>query len=136
MNDTGELLGTPTMAVAWGEVIDRLTILEIKSVRIEGEAALANIRHELAITAAVARPALERIPALADCVAGLREVNGALWEIEDELREKEAAKQFDEAFIALARSVYRTNDERAAIKRQINELTRSGIVEEKSYKPY
>lgn len=136
MNDEGELLGTPTMPVAWGEVIDKLTILEIKSARIGDAAALANVRHELAIVAAVARPALDRITGLAGCMARLREVNSALWGIEDELREKEAAGQFDEAFVALARSVYRTNDERAAIKRQINALTSSGIVEEKSYKPY
>ena len=130
------MLPTPRLPAAWGELFDKLSILEIKCVRLNGEAALANVRHERTLLAEAARPALAAYPELAAHQARLAAVNGALWEVEDRLRECEAAKRFDDGFIELARSVYRHNDERAAIKREINALLGSEIVEEKSYSAY
>jgi len=117
-------------------VIDKITILEIKSEKLTAPDALANVRTELALLAGVAREALAENDRLSDLKAQLQSVNQALWDIEDEIREKEARQVFDDGFIALARSVYRQNDARAAIKRQINDLLGSEIVEEKSYKSY
>lgn len=125
---------TPRLPVAWGEVIDKLTILDIKCDRLTDPTALSNVRHERAILARAARDQLQERPALRDVRDELLEVNAALWAIEDALREKEAAGMFDDAFIALARSVYRQNDRRAALKKRINLLLGSEIVEEKSYK--
>jgi hypothetical protein len=128
-------IATPTVPVSWGELIDKVTILEIKSAKIANPAALANIRRELAWLQAIAQPILAE-----DLVAGLKrqlkEVNEALWQIEDHIREKEAAAEFDSEFIELARSVYKRNDERSALKRQINAQLNSEIVEEKSYAAY
>jgi len=127
---------TPQVPVSWGEVIDKITILEIKSEKLTAPDALANVRTELALLAGVAREALAENDRLSDLKSQLQSVNQALWDIEDEIREKEARQEFDEGFIALARSVYRQNDARAAIKRRINDLLGSEIVEEKSYKSY
>ena len=127
---------TPYAPVSWGEVIDKMTILEIKSERLTAPEALANVRVELALLTAVARDPLARDGGLSGLKAQLQAVNQALWDIEDDIRSKEAKQEFDEGFIALARAVYRRNDERAAIKRRINDLLGSGIVEEKSYKSY
>ena len=127
---------TPQVPVSWGEVIDKITILEIKSEKLTAPDALANVRTELALLAGVAREALAENDRLSDLKSQLQSVNQALWDIEDEIRGKEARQEFDDGFIALARSVYRKNDERAAIKRRINDLLGSGIVEEKSYKSY
>ena len=129
-------LATPRLPAAWGEVFDTLTILEIKAERLSAPAALANVRHEAAALAAAAAPALAAEPRLADYKAQLRAVNDALWEVEDALRLKEAAHSFDDAFVELARAVYRHNDRRAALKREINQLLGSEIVEEKSYHAY
>jgi hypothetical protein len=122
----------PDAPVSWGELIDKVTILEIKAARLTGEAALANVRRELAALTALEAEVVgdARVAALK---AALAEVNAALWEIEDAIREKEAAADFGADFIALARAVYRQNDRRAALKREINEVTGSDLVEEKSY---
>jgi hypothetical protein len=122
--------------LSWGEVIDKMTILQIKSARLTSADALANVRTELALLDEIAGAQLKRDDRLVALAARLRAVNEALWVIEDDIREKEAKQAFDEAFIAVARSVYRRNDERAAIKREINDLLGSAIVEEKSYRPY
>jgi 3-methyladenine DNA glycosylase/8-oxoguanine DNA glycosylase len=127
---------TPQVPVSWGEVIDKITILEIKSEKLASPDALANVRTELALLAAIARDPLARNDRLSDLKAELQAVNHALWDIEDAIREKESRQEFDDGFIALARSVYRQNDERAAIKRRINDLLGSEIVEEKSYRSY
>jgi len=127
---------TPRIPVCWGEMIDKITILEIKAERLKDERAQANVAHELALLAAIAGPPLAASPGLAARKAALRAVNEALWDVQDALRRREAAGRFDEDFVALARSVYRQNDQRAAIKREINELLASEIVEEKSYEPY
>lgn len=125
----------PMAPLSWGELIDKITILEIKSERIASPAARANVHKELAFLlqivvtegaeAAVAAPRRE-----------LRAVNEGLWEVEDRIREKEAVGEFDAAFIELARSVYRWNDRRARLKRDINAIMKSDIVEEKSYKDW
>ncbi|MHC1479181.1 DUF6165 family protein [Frateuria aurantia] len=122
--------------VSYGELIDKITILEIKSQHITDAAKLANVRTELDLLNATwaAHPA-----AATDISAEKAEllaVNQALWNIEDDIRIKEKAKAFDQQFIELARAVYVTNDKRAAIKRDINTRLGSALVEEKSYQDY
>ncbi|MFO1159366.1 MAG: DUF6165 family protein [Reyranellaceae bacterium] len=126
---------TPTIPVSWGELIDKITILEIKRERLKDEQARANVVHEMELLTAVAGPTLSR-PDLATLKRTLRALNEVLWDVEDELRRLEAAQRFDDRFVTLARSVYRENDRRAAIKRQINQLLDSEIIEEKGYEPY
>ena len=123
------------MPVSWGELIDKVTILEIKQQRLASESARANAARELALLQAVAGPRCEAAE-LAAVKDQLKAVNEQLWEIEDRIRNKEAAASFDADFIELARSVYKRNDERAAIKRRINKLLSSELVEEKSYSTY
>ena len=126
----------PSIPVSWGELIDKITILEIKSERLSNPAALTNVRKELCL---LQRTGEHGYGENADVLAlkeKLRSINEQLWNIEDNIREKEASGTFDEDFIALARSVYKRNDERAAVKRQINFVLSSELIEEKSYKAY
>lgn len=125
-------LACPAVPVSWGELIDKLTILRIKAERITRADALANVERERALLEEVAAPALA-VSGLAEQAAELRAVNEALWDIEDAIRGEEAAGRFAARFVELARAVYRTNDDRAAIKRRINDLLGSDLVEEKSY---
>lgn len=119
-----------------GELIDKITILELKLERISDPAKLANIRLEYdALMDVYAREVVESV-ALQGLTERLKGINAALWDIEDHIREHERAKNFDTAFVTLARSVYRTNDERSTVKRAINELLASRIIEEKSYAAY
>ena len=123
-------------AIAPGELIDKITILRIKSERISDEAKLKNVRTELDILTATQN---EHVPASDEMVrleAALKTVNEALWEIEDDIRDCERQGDFGEEFIRLARAVYVTNDKRAALKKEINLLLGSTIVEEKSYAEY
>ena len=120
--------------VSWGELLDRLTILEIKLARIADPGKLAHVRLEWAALDAVRGESLS--PEVTDLATRLRTVNEALWDIEDAIRAHERAKDFGPAFIELARSVYRTNDFRSALKREINQCMNSRLVEEKSYEPY
>jgi len=122
-----------SVPVSFGELIDKISILVIKSERISDAAKLANVRIELIALQQVwqAHPA-SRIEIDALC-AELKAVNETLWEIEDAIRVKDKAQAFDGEFIELARSVYRHNDERARIKKQINLALDSGYIEEKSY---
>jgi hypothetical protein len=122
--------------VSWGELIDKLSILEIKAERLRAPEAVANVRREVALLSAILAEQRTHLQELAALKAALDAVNRRLWDIEDAIREKEAAGSFDAAFVDLARSVYRANDERSRIKRRINELLRSGIVEEKQYALY
>lgn len=125
-----------SVPIAYGELIDKITILEIKSERIRDPAKVANVRLELdLLNETWYADAASRID-IADERAALRAVNEALWDIEDEIRLKEKAKAFDSAFVELARAVYIRNDERAAIKREINLKLGSTLVEEKSYQDY
>ncbi len=119
--------------ISVGELFDKISILELKEAAIADPARRANVTRERAALAAVRRREVEATPELEALYAELREVNRRLWETEDGLRQCERAAQFDDHFVKLARSVYRDNDRRALIKRRINELTGSDIVEEKSY---
>ncbi len=122
--------------VSYGELIDKITILEIKSRHITDPAKLANVRTELDLLNATwaAHPA--SASDISAEKAALLEVNQALWTIEDDIRIQEKARAFDQTFIELARAVYVTNDRRAAIKRDINVKLGSALVEEKSYQDY
>jgi hypothetical protein len=122
--------------VSFGELIDKITILEIKSKQMTDPAKLANVRNELQQLNATwaAHPA--SATDIADERARLLAVNEALWDIEDRIRLKEKAQAFDQEFIELARAVYFRNDERAAVKREINLKLGSQLVEEKSYQDY
>ena len=122
--------------VSAGEFIDKLTILKLKQERISDPRQAANIRREHDLLQDRFDQVMERTPALNALVLRLEEVNRALWDIEDAIREKERVKTFDEEFIGIARSVYIQNDRRAAIKREINALLGSSLVEEKSYSEY
>jgi hypothetical protein len=125
----------PHVPISWGELIDKITILEIKAEKLAEASARANAAHELGLLREIADPVLEdaQIAALAN---RLRLQNEALWDIEDRIRYKERAGEFDGDFIALARSVYQSNDRRGALKRDINLALDSRLVEEKSYQPY
>ena len=125
-----------SVPVSPGELIDKITILEIKSARIADPSKLANVRRELdQLRRAWAESDYGRTDVAAD-QAALYAVNERLWRIEDDIRAKERAQAFDREFIELARSVYFENDERAAIKRRINTRLGSALVEEKSYRDY
>jgi len=119
-----------------GEFLDKLTILEIKTERISDPAKLANVRRELDQLRATwaASPLAGRD--VARLLAELKAVNVTLWEIEDRIRRQEAGQRFDGEFVQLARSVYRTNDRRAALKRELNLALGSELIEEKSYPAY
>ena len=122
--------------VSVGEVLDKITILQIKLAHISDAAKRTNIQNELdALLPLVAGDAFTT-DQMQTLMAELKSVNEALWDIEDDIREKEAAKSFDAEFIRLARAVYITNDKRAEIKKQINLATGSALVEEKSYESY
>ncbi len=122
--------------VSFGEVLDKITILEIKSERIKDEAKLKNVRLELDELSATWNDAVEDQNAIADLRAQLKAVNEELWVIEDDIRDQEAAQDFGPRFIELARAVYVTNDKRAAIKKDVNLALGSRFVEEKSYQDY
>jgi len=128
--------GTVKVNIAPGELIDRITILLIKSERMDDEEKLANVRLELDILSATRDEDIAGSAELDDLTTKLKKVNEALWEIEDNIRDCEAAKDFGETFVELARSVYITNDERARLKREISVFLGSQVLEEKSYKPY
>lgn len=119
-----------------GELIDKITILEIKLERMTDKSKLANVRIEWETLTRARDGAIAASPQLAQFAAALKKINEALWEIEDDIRDLERAKDFGARFVELARSVYRSNDERARIKRQINDFLGSRLVEEKSYAAY
>jgi hypothetical protein len=119
--------------VSIGELADKITILELKQKNIADRQKRANIDHELALLTAL-WDGLKNTDRLLDQVDALREVNGKLWDVEDKLREYETEERFDKAFITAARSVYKLNDRRSEIKKEINLRSGSDVVEEKSYK--
>lgn len=122
--------------VSWGELLDKLTILDIKLERIEDPAKRANVQREHAALSAVLAATADVSQSAQALIGPLRTVNEALWEIEDEIRDCERRQDFTARFIELARGVYHNNDRRAALKRQLNELLGSELVEEKSYHNY
>ncbi|KJV36945.1 DUF6165 family protein [Luteibacter yeojuensis] len=122
--------------VSFGELIDKMTILQIKLQEIRDEAKLANVRNELELLETTWANHAASKTDIADETGRLLAVNKRLWDIEDRIRVKEKAQEFDNDFIQLARSVYFENDERAAVKREINMKLGSTLVEEKSYQDY
>lgn len=125
----------PLIAVSWGEILDKVTILRIKRDRLDDPAKRTNVLRELdALEAGIGD--VEALPGLAALTSALRAVNETLWTIEDDIRDEERRAEFGPRFVALARAVYHRNDERAAIKRRINDLLASPLVEEKSYRAY
>jgi hypothetical protein len=122
----------PQIPVSWGELVDKITILRIKTERITASEARQNVARELAMLSRVAGHAIDS-PAMSLLIAQLRDVNEELWEIEDSIRECEAKSDFGQRFVQLARSVYKKNDLRAALKRRINDALGSELIEEKSY---
>ena len=119
-----------------GELLDKITILEIKSERIEDPAKVANVRTELDLLNATWTKAVSIDETVQRLHRELKSINEELWVIEDDIRDKERAKEFDDRFIELARAVYVTNDKRANAKKELNVYLGSTIVEEKSYKDY
>lgn len=130
---TNTAAGSILVEVGAGELIDKITILKIKLSRIKTPDKLHNIKHELEVLTKACNQHLKPTKELDHLEDELRQVNEALWVIEDDIRACEAQKDFGPKFIELARSVYIQNDKRAAIKKSINELYGSSIVEEKSY---
>jgi len=122
--------------ISVGELLDKITILEIKSERIHDAAQLTNIQKELRILRDTWAASPYSTPDVSAQVAQLKTINETLWEIEDDLRRLEAEQRFDDEFIRLARAVYRQNDIRAALKKDLNTLLGSELVEEKSYVDY
>ena len=127
---------TPLTPISWGELIDKITILEIKQNNIKSVSALLNINKELGYL----RNIVENSGGVTELIMELKQqlfgVNKILWCVEDDIREKELKQEFDSIFIELARKVYRLNDERAKLKKSINQILKSEIVEEKSYKNF
>jgi hypothetical protein len=119
-----------------GELLDKITILRIKAVRMSDPAKLGNVRLELQLLERTWRDSGFVAADVSGDERALHDVNERLWDIEDRIRDKEAHQSFDRDFIELARAVYLYNDERAAIKKRVNVALGSRIVEEKSYKPY
>jgi hypothetical protein len=126
----------PLVPQSWGEIIDKITILEIKSEKLSDPAKLKNVHRELEELVAVREQHFPQHERLAGLAAKLKKVNESLWWIEDDIRDYERAKDFGSKFIELARAVYVTNDLRGNVKREINELLGSALVEEKSYAAY
>jgi hypothetical protein len=125
-------MSSPTIPVSWGELLDKIAILSIKVQHLRVAAARDNATRELALL----RQVVPEGRGIAELEAALLAVNTRLWRIEDRIREKEAAADFGPDFVALARSVYRENDERGRIKQAINRALHSAMVEEKQYSAY
>ena len=119
--------------VSLGELIDKITILEIKKIHMTG-IKLKNIEKELKLLKSILQD--KNLELDIDLINSLKEINKNIWEIEDNIRIKESNKEFDKEFVELARSVYKENDKRASIKKEINLKYRSELIEEKSYKNY
>ena len=123
--------------VSNGELLDKISILELKMLKIEDEDKLVNIKKEFETLNPLCVKLFEKFGGqLQNHYLELARINGLLWDIEDWIRDCEREKRFDEEFIQLARSVYVTNDQRSEVKKIINVITNSGLVEEKSYKDY
>ena len=119
-----------------GELLDKITILQIKSERIEDAAKVANVNTELEMLNRVWQDSVENDATIETLTRELKSINEALWEIEDDIRDEERNKRFGDRFIELARAVYVTNDQRAEAKKKVNLHLNSTIVEEKSYQDY
>ena len=123
--------------ISIGELVDKLSILEIKLLNIRDSHKLTNIYKELETLNPYFQDLLEEYGInIKNLYTKISKINKTLWDIEDHIREKEAKQEFDKEFVELARSVYITNDQRAAVKKEINLLTKSKLIEEKSYSDY
>ena len=122
--------------VSPGEVLDKITILEIKSERMTDAEKVANVRVELTLLQETWSNSVSRDQVIDDLHDQLKKINETLWEIEDDIRDKERVKEFDARFIELARQVYFTNDRRSQVKKELNVHLGSLIIEEKSYQDY
>ena len=127
---------TPLIPISWGELFDKITILQIKLENLQGKNALKNVKIEYDELFKIYNNNFLDDENAKRLLADLKTINKTLWNIEDDIRDKERHKIFDEEFIELARSVYITNDERSRIKRNINENFGSQLIEEKSYSDY
>ena len=126
----------PLIPISWGELFDKLTILQIKLENLQDKNALKNVKIEYnQLYIIYNKNFLENEKAKLFMI-NLKKINNKLWNIEDEIREKEKNKTFDEEFIKLARNVYITNDQRSYVKKKINKTFNSEIIEEKSYQDY
>ena len=127
---------TPLTPISWGELIDKITILEIKQINIKSRSALSNINKEWGYLSEIVKNSDGVSELITELKLQLLDVNKRLWQVEDEIRDKELKQEFDIVFIELARKVYRLNDERAKLKKDINQVLKSELVEEKSYKNF
>ena len=127
-------MSTILAPVSIGELADKITILEIKSERITDPQKLLNVRTELDGLLPLWAPLADAQPEMTALKVSLREANTLMWDVQDALREKEAAQVFDDAFVTLARAVAKHNGDRVAVKNQINRLAGSRFVEEKQYR--
>ena len=127
---------TPLIPISWGELFDKLTILQIKLENLKDKKALKNVKIEHDQLHLIFNNNLLGDQNAKLFLTDLKEINKKLWNIEDKIRDKERNKVFDKEFVELARSVYITNDKRSSIKRNINKIFRSEIIEEKSYEDY
>ena len=127
---------TPLIPISWGELFDKITILQIKLENLKDKNALKNVKIEYDELFKIYENNFRVHANAKRLLADLKTINKTLWNIEDDIRDKERHKTFDEEFIELARSVYITNDERSRIKRKINETFGSQLIEEKSYSDY
>ena len=127
---------TPLIPISWGELFDKITILQIKLENLQNQNALKNVKIEYAQLSKIYNISFIDDVSAKKLMNNLKQINNKLWDIEDKIRDKERNNAFDEEFIELARSVYITNDERSRIKRNINETFGSQLIEEKSYSDY
>ena len=129
-------MNSPQIPISWGELLDKITILQIKLENLTSQDALNNVARELKQLQAIFFQSCPETIQPKELELELKKINQQLWDIEDKIRDKEKHKSFDDEFIQLARSVYITNDERSRIKRRINETFGSELIEEKSYADY
>ncbi|MGY9044371.1 MAG: DUF6165 family protein [Rhodobacterales bacterium] len=129
-------MNSPKIPISWGELFDKITILQIKLENITSKNALENVEQELKKLQSILTQYCLKTMETTQLEGELRQINQQLWDIEDQIRDKERNNSFDDEFIQLARSVYITNDERSRIKRKINDMFGSELVEEKSYAKY
>lgn len=127
---------TIQVSLSFGELLDKLSILEIKSERIKDPGKIVNVRHERNLLQSLWQKCDNSAIDIQDEWLRLKKINETLWEVEDHIRDKERKNEFDDEFIQLARMVYFTNDERAAVKRALNLKLGSQLIEEKSYQDY
>jgi len=131
-----KIFKTPLTPISWGELIDKITILEIKKLKIISPEAAANIFTELQYLERIVFASNGLAELISDLKSQLSEVNQNLWQVEDDIRDKESRKEFDQRFIDLARMVYQLNDKRSKLKKEINLRLNSEIQEVKSYKDF